>query len=80
MGFFTVIGNNKKRLFIPYSRLNEMTMDQNINTPNTNRSSPESEIPIEDSRREALRKIAKFSAYAAPAMLATISGKASAAS
>ncbi len=33
-----------------------------------------------DARREALRKIGKFSAYAAPAMLAVANGNAAAAS
>jgi hypothetical protein len=80
-----MINNNKKGLLLkwfnpPITHLNEMTMDQNTNTPNINGSLPESESPMESSRREALRKIAKFSTYAAPAMLATISGKASAVS
>lgn len=48
-------------------------------------SNPEIKVTQNDSdneasRREALKKIAKFSAYTAPALLASISGKAQAVS
>jgi len=55
-------------------------MDQKINPSNVSNPLLESEIQTKGDRREALRKIAKYSAYTAPALLASISGKASAAS
>jgi len=55
-------------------------MDQ-INKPSdANQSIPQPENHTEGTRREALKKIAKFSAYTAPVLLASISGKVSAAS
>ena len=55
-------------------------MDQKSNPSNVNNPSLESETQAKGDRREALRKIAKYSAYTAPALLASISGKATSAS
>jgi hypothetical protein len=55
-------------------------MDQSIKIHEMDGSIKLLDLPTDDSRRQALQKIAKYSAYLAPALLATISGKASAAS
>ena len=53
-------------------------MDQLFKPPKLDESTTLLDLPSDDSRRLALQKIAKYSAYVAPALLATISSKASA--
>jgi hypothetical protein len=51
-------------------------MDQSIKIHEMDESIKLLDLPTDDSRRQAMQKIAKYSAYVAPALLATISGKA----
>lgn len=55
-------------------------MDQSFKIHEMDESIKLLDLPTDDSRRQALQKIAKYSAYVAPALLISISDKASAAS